>query len=125
MKKSISDWINACHGLSMEKGWYEGQLGIHANKQGSRLILNERFVPEKLCLIHSEVSEALECYRNSEMRTNVGSHGKPEGFPAELADVVIRCFDLAGAMGIDLEKEIEQKHEFNKTRPYRHGGKTA
>ena len=41
----------------------------------------------------------------------------------ELADVVIRCFDMAYAFGIDLESAILLKHEFNKSRPYLHGKK--
>lgn len=48
---------------------------------------------------------------------------KPEGMGAELADVVIRIMDYCGFAGIDLESLILQKHEYNKTRPYRHGGK--
>lgn len=43
--------------------------------------------------------------------------------PFELADIVIRCFDMADAFGIDLEAAILEKHEFNKTRPYLHGKK--
>lgn len=50
-------------------------------------------------------------------------HLKPEGVPTELADVVIRVFDLAGWLGIDLASAIREKMRFNKTRPYRHGGK--
>lgn len=47
----------------------------------------------------------------------------PEGIPSELADVVIRVLDYCEAAGIDLEQEIIIKNEFNKTRPYKHGGK--
>jgi hypothetical protein len=50
---------------------------------------------------------------------------KPEGFGIEIADAVIRCFDLADAMGIDLAAAIKLKHEYNKSRPMRHGGKRA
>jgi NTP pyrophosphatase (non-canonical NTP hydrolase) len=50
---------------------------------------------------------------------------KPEGFPSELADIMIRVMDLAEGMGVDLGKEILEKHEYNKTRPYKHGGKRA
>ena len=35
----------------------------------------------------------------------------------ELADVIIRVFDLAGAMKLDLGGAIEEKLNFNKIRP--------
>lgn len=78
-----------------------------------------------LALIHSEVSEALEEYRNGRLPTEVytGNNGKPEGIPIELADVIIRVLDYCGYAGIDIDAAISQKHEYNKSRPYRHGGK--
>ncbi len=83
-------------------------------------------IPEKLALVHSEISEALEEYRdNSVVDLYVETDGKPEGFGVELADAVIRIADLCGELGIDLEKCIKTKMEYNKTRPYRHGGKKA
>ena len=47
---------------------------------------------------------------------------KPEGVAVELADCVIRILDYCGHAGIDIEEAIRIKHEYNKTRPYRHGG---
>jgi NTP pyrophosphatase (non-canonical NTP hydrolase) len=47
------------------------------------------------------------------------------GFPSELADIVIRVADLAGALGIDLAEAIRIKLAFNRTRTHRHGGKKA
>ena len=41
----------------------------------------------------------------------------------ELADVIIRVLDYCGYAGIDIDAAISQKHEYNRTRPYRHGGK--
>ena len=48
---------------------------------------------------------------------------KPEGVPSELADIVIRCFDMAGVEGIDLAGMIGEKITYNATRPYKHGRK--
>lgn len=84
-------------------------------------------VPVKLALIHSEVSEALEEYRNGditgrEIYYNSGSL-KPEGFGIELADIVIRVLDLAESLGIDMEECLELKMKYNESRPYKHGGK--
>lgn len=70
-------------------------------------------IPCKLMLIVTEVSEAMEDFRNYKM----------DHFPEELADVCIRIFSLAGYHGIDLEGAIKAKHEKNKARPFKHGGK--
>lgn len=41
----------------------------------------------------------------------------------ELADIVIRCLDLACSMGIHLPDAVVAKHEKNKDRPFMHGKK--
>ena len=86
-------------------------------------------IPVKLVMIHSEVSEALEEYRNTPPECEVshlyykGSSDKPEGFGVELADIVIRVLELAEMVGADLTDLILTKMEYNESRPYRHGGK--
>ena len=79
---------------------------------------------ELMALIHSEVSEALESWRNREP-PSFRKNGKPEGWGTELADVVIRVFDIAEEEGLDMETLILQKMIHNATRDYRHGNKRA
>jgi NTP pyrophosphatase (non-canonical NTP hydrolase) len=131
---TITDLINKAHANAKEHGWHEPQ----------------RSFGELIALCHSELSEALEEYRNGREPTDCyyvcnkcekgpcalnSEHGadeydctptpseKPEGIPAELADVVIRIADMCGLYGIDLEEAIREKMEYNKSRPMRHGGK--
>lgn len=80
-------------------------------------------VPERLALIHSEVSEALEAFRDGDNDPRIAEGGKPEGVPSELADVVIRVCDMAQYLGIDLDEAVRLKMAFNETRPRKHGRK--
>lgn len=80
---------------------------------------------DRLALVHSEVSEALEAYRESGSTTEAWERedGKPEGVPSELADVVIRVLDLCYVEGIDLQEHVQSKLAYNAGRPHLHGGK--
>jgi len=111
MLLTIKGLVARSHLLAVKKGWWPtGQ---------------DFSIPEKLALIHSEISEALEEVRNHNLEHEIrfSPNGKPEGFAIELADAVIRIADLCGKLGIDLENAIEVKHQYNETRPHRHGGK--
>lgn len=101
------------------------QKDVHDNAKAHGWWDEERPFGELLALVHSEVSEALEDYRNGLPlnENHYEPNGKPCGVPSELADVVIRVMDMCERYGIDLEKAILEKHEFNKSRPYKHGGK--
>lgn len=86
----------------------------------------DRTVGDDLALLHSEVSEMLEAYRETGLSdaTASGSGAKPEGFGSEAADVLVRLLDTCKRRGVDLAFEFERKLEYNKGRGYRHGGKS-
>lgn len=111
---TLDDLINEAHRTAVSKGWWDD---------------GDRNLYEQVALMHSELSEAVEELRAdhgvTEVYFNEDKPGKPEGFPIELADVLIRIFDTAGRYGIDLPAAIDMKLKYNKSRPYRHGGKKA
>lgn len=72
--------------------------------------------------ISSGTGEAMRLYADGEACEKY-ERRKPEGVAVELADCMIRILDYCGRAGIDIEEAIRIKHEYNKTRPYRHGGK--
>lgn len=51
---------------------------------------------------------------------------KPDGLLPELADIVIRVFDYVGSLDMAdvFVQALLEKHEYNKTRPHKHGNKT-
>lgn len=96
-----------CYEASRNAGWWHNiSTGKH-NKDNPLTFSN------KLCLIHSEVSEAMEADRKGLMDDKL-SHR--DGREVELADAVIRIFDLAGAYDMDLGAAIAEKMEYNESR---------
>ena len=110
MNKNISNLIKESHDNAVEHGWWDTEA--------------ERNFGEQIALMHSELSEVLEDYRNGKGFNEFYYEGKkPCGIPVEFADTLIRIFDTCGRYGIDLEEAIKIKMEYNKTRPYKHGKK--
>ena len=96
----------------------------------------ERETGTLLMLIVSELSEALEADRKNKhanmpffnFDVDTGDSFEDafkknikDTFEDEIADVAIRLLDLVGKMGIDIEKHISLKMQYNATRPYKHG----
>jgi NTP pyrophosphatase (non-canonical NTP hydrolase) len=112
-KALTKEFIEDVHSLACEKGWWkESTDEEHELAQITRALL----------MIHGEVSEATECFRDPEPKMSEKIPEYPQS-AEELADVVIRCLDLGEFLGEDLLGAIKSKHEYNKGREYRHGGK--
>lgn len=109
---------SVCHEASARAGWWGANTvgGIKPDdvrevQAGTRF--GKALVSQKLCLIHSEVSEAMEGHRKGAMDDKLPHRSMIE---VELADAVIRIADLAGALGLDLGGAIAEKMAFNATR---------
>lgn len=103
---SINSLAEAIHANAINHGWWD----------------DKRPFGEIIALCHSELSEALEAYRNGEDMVWLNGN-KPDGIAVEMCDCVIRIFDYLAEEGIDIESVLKQKHDYNKTRSYKHGGK--
>jgi NTP pyrophosphatase (non-canonical NTP hydrolase) len=119
--KSFKEMQKEVTKVNVANGWFE---------------VAERPFSTDIALLHSEVSEAYEAHRlwGMEDATPYASvqnlvpydpgAAKPEGVGSEFADILIRLLDSCERHDIDLLVEYERKLAYNRTRGYRHGGKS-
>lgn len=99
---TLNDLARECHAAN-QTWWHDPSTGerLHRNKG------------ELLCLIHSEISECMEGERKNLMDNKLPHRKMAE---VELADVLIRVFDYAGAFGYDLDGAVAEKRAYNAQR---------
>lgn len=102
-----ADFAQFCHHQSLRSGWWND---LATGEQHE--LTPERFA-QKLCLIHSEISEAMERHRKSLMDDKLPHREMAE---VELADAIIRIFDLAGRAGYDVVGAMVEKLQYNASR---------
>ncbi|SEN44124.1 hypothetical protein SAMN05216325_11857 [Nitrosomonas marina] len=96
-----------CHTQALNNGWWR-DLATGEDMRG------KRNVGEMLCLVHSEISEAMEGHRKSMMDDKLPHRKMIE---VELADAMIRILDLSHGMNLDLAGAMAEKLEYNANRP--------
>jgi hypothetical protein len=103
-----------CHGQALENGWWTDMAtGMDTTSVGYPKLQPVKNVGELLCLVHSEISEAMESHRKLLQDDKL-----PErtGLEVELADAVIRIFDMSGGLGLDVAGAIAEKLAYNASR---------
>jgi hypothetical protein len=97
---------DTCHGQAHRMGWWQDPV-TGEDMRG------KRNMGELLCLVHSEISEAMEGHRKGLMDDHLPHRPMVE---VELADALIRIFDLAGGYGYDLGGAVAEKLTYNAQR---------
>lgn len=106
------------HNTAVEHGFYaehsELMHTLEGNDADMRLVeaAERDFVLAAIAKISSECGEAVAAIQHGEEEDKIVE---------ELADVIIRTFDLCGFLDADLGETLVRKMQYNKTRPYKHG----
>lgn len=124
MLKGLNEFCKQANKGAREKGFWDSYYKVckalpNNDKDGEMCLIKEvgnAFLTQKIALIQSELSEAVEALR----KEKCGLEEK-DTFEDELADTFIRLADLCGELDIDIEKQIEWKMNYNSSRDRLHG----
>lgn len=130
----LNELAKQAHENAVDKGFYEAELDVCIEQ----VELTHLMTAKRLALIHGEVSEALEadrkgCYAkmHADQLMDQSDRAFKEAysdwikgsFEEEIADILIRVFDLAAWKGIDLDAHVAAKMRYNSLREHKHGKK--
>jgi NTP pyrophosphatase (non-canonical NTP hydrolase) len=106
VENGVNVLVDECHSRSSTAGWWNEYYSMPEEYR-------KFYLTTKLCLIHSEVSEAMEGLRKDQMDDHLPHRLMLE---VELADAVIRIADIAGALHLDLGGAVSEKMVYNTQR---------
>lgn len=103
---TINELVTYFHTKSSNAGWWD---------EAGRDLRTDKYVhATKLMLVVTELSEAMEGLRKGLQDDKLPHRQMAE---VELADALIRIFDLAGVLGYDLGGAVVEKDAYNSIRP--------
>jgi NTP pyrophosphatase (non-canonical NTP hydrolase) len=119
--ETLNGIADAVYELACKKGWHSPEES------------EDDFI-ERMCNnLHDEVSELHEAWRNNRLHSPCDKADvmEAEGLPPlncmeeELADIIIRVLDNCRTLNVNILVAVQAKHEYNKLRAIRHGGKRS
>jgi NTP pyrophosphatase (non-canonical NTP hydrolase) len=119
MTRNIDEIATAVHACAVLHGFHPTDEPL------------SHYVANQCNNLHAEVSELWDAFRSGTENDFCDKASKmiALGLPAltcqeeELADLIIRALDISCHLNIDILRAIQAKHEYNLTRPYKHGKK--
>lgn len=141
--KNLNELAKEIHQNAINKGFY---IDYYTTKHlvGKKLtpIIDHVFFAQKIALIHSELSEAIEADRknryldldilkekylleielfNDKNFKEAYEMGFKHSVNDELVDAIIRVLDLCAHLDINIQKHVELKMKYNSLREHKHG----
>lgn len=104
---ALEDLVDHIYNQNKVIGWWNDIV------TGEAIVDRPHCIGEKLMLIVSEISEAMEGHKRNRQDAHLPHRSMLE---VELADALIRICDLAGALGLDLAGAVVEKLKYNAER---------